>query len=123
MTDVLLWAGVVALGGVGAIFRTTIGGSIDGRKRMPFPLGTFVVNVSGAFLVGVLYGAGLGADPALLASTALIGAYTTFSTWMGDSEKLLAKGQVSVALLNVFASLFVGLGIAFLGKAFGTALF
>lgn len=123
MTDVLLWVGVLGLGGVGAILRTSIGATIDGRKRTPFPLGTFAVNVSGAFLVGCLYGAGLSGDPQLLAGTALIGAYTTFSTWMADSEKLVEGGQVEIALLNVFASIFIGLGIAFVGKAVGSALF
>jgi fluoride exporter len=123
MTDVLLWVGVLALGGVGAILRTAAGATIDGRKRAPFPLGTFAVNISGAFLVGCLYGADLSGDPELLAGTALIGAYTTFSTWMADSEKLAEKGQVQIALLNVFASLLIGLGVAFTGKAVGTALF
>ncbi len=123
MIDVLLWAAVLALGGIGAILRTAIGGDIDRRKRTPFPLGTFTINISGAFLVGVLYGAGLSGDPRLLASTALIGAYTTFSTWMADSERLLGKGQVELGLLNVFVSIFVGLGVAFVGKAVGIALF
>lgn len=123
MTDALLWVGVFALGGVGAIFRTVLAATVDGRRRTQFPLGTFAVNISGAFLVGCLYGAGLSGDPRLLASTALLGAYTTFSTWMADSERLLGTGQVEIALLNVFASLFAGLGVAFLGKVIGTALF
>jgi CrcB protein len=123
VTEALLWAGVLALGGAGAIFRTAIAAGVDEHKWTPFPLGTFVVNISGALLAGLLYGAGLDGDPGLLASTALIGAYTTFSTWIGDSERLLGEGRVEVALLNLFGSLLAGFGIAFGGKAVGTALF
>lgn len=122
MTAVLLWAGVLALGGCGAILRTAVGATIDGRMRTPFPLGTFTVNMSGSFLVGLLYGAGLAGDPRLLASTALVGAYTTFSTWMADSERLERTGRVEVALLNVFGSLLIGFGIALLGKTAGELL-
>lgn len=119
--EALLWAGVLVLGGIGAIFRTRIGAAIDKRKQTPFPLGTFVVNVSGSFLAGVLYGAAVAGDGELLASTALIGAYTTFSTWMADSEKLTCGGPAELVLLNVFGSLFAGLGAALLGMTIARA--
>jgi CrcB protein len=119
--EALLWGGVVLLGGVGAIFRTRIGAEVDRRKQSPFPLGTFVVNVSGSLLAGVLYGAGVGGDGELLASTALIGAYTTFSTWMSDSERLSRQGAGQLALLDVFGSLFAGLAAALLGMTIARA--
>jgi fluoride exporter len=56
-------------------------------------------------------------------STGLIGAYTTFSTWMGDSEKLVRGGQVQLAMLNLFGSILLGLCAALLGKALGEELF
>ncbi len=123
MTAALLWAGVLALGGCGAILRTAIGATVDGRKHTQFPLGTLVVNISGAFMVGVLYGARMTGDSRLLASTALIGAYTTYSTWMADSERLGRGGQTNLALLNVFATMLLGLGVAFLGKGLGRLVF
>lgn len=119
--EALLWIGVVILGGIGAIFRTRIGAGIDKRKQTPFPLGTFVVNVSGAFIAGVLYGAGVAGDGELLASTALIGAYTTFSTWMSDNDRLEREGPGQLALLNIFGSLFAGLAAALLGLAIARA--
>ena len=121
MEAALLWAGVLVLGGIGAIFRTRIGAAIDNRKQTPFTLGTFVVNVSGSLVAGVLYGAGVGGDGELLASTALIGAYTTFSTWMADSERLGRQGAGELALLDVFGSLFAGLAAALLGMTIARA--
>jgi CrcB protein len=123
MTTALVWIGVVALGGCGAMIRTAVGAAIDARKRVPFPLGTFTINVSGSLLAGVLYGAAVVHDAKLLLSTALIGAYTTFSTLMVDSERLARTGHVEIAAFNVFASVLVGLGAVLVGKAIGELLF
>lgn len=123
MSTVFLWLGVLALGGCGAMLRTGVGASIDGRKRTPFPLGTFTVNMSGSFLAGFFYGAHVVGDAHLLVATGLVGAFTTFSTWIGDSEKLLRKGDVSNAMLNLLGSILLGLGAALLGKVIGEGLF
>lgn len=123
MSQVFLWLGVLALGGCGAILRTGIGATIDGHKRTSFPLGTFTVNMTGSFLVGLVYGAGVVGDAHLLVGTGLIGAYTTYSTWIGDSEKLLRGDQVQTAMLNLFGSILLGLGVALLGKLVGDGLF
>jgi fluoride exporter len=123
VSTVLLWLGVLALGGCGAVLRTSLGAAIDQRKRFAFPLGTFLINVSGAFAAGLLYGAAISDDAHFLFGTALVGAYTTFSTWMGDSERLLRDGHVETALANIFVSLALGFGAALLGKGIGEALF
>jgi fluoride exporter len=123
VNGVLLGLGVLALGGCGALLRTAGGAAIDRRGRTSFPLGTFVVNLSGSFLAGLLYGAAVAGDAALLVSTGLIGAYTTFSTWMGDSEKLVRAEQVQMAMFNLLGSILLGLGAALLGKVAGEGLF
>jgi CrcB protein len=123
VSTVLLWAGVLALGGCGAVVRTTLGPAIDRHKRNAFPLGTFIINISGAFAAGLLYGAAISDDAHFLFGTALVGAYTTFSTWMGDSERLLRQGQVEAAMANVFVTLALGFGVALLGKVIGESLF
>lgn len=115
--------GFLVCGGIGAVLRTAIGASVDARKKTGFPLGTFVVNVSGSFAAGVLYGSGIGGDAQLLTSVALVGAYSTFSTWMADTERLTRNGAIETALLNVFASLMVGFAFVLLGKLLGEALF
>lgn len=123
MNAALVWILGFGLGGAGAILRTLIGGTIDQRKGTAFPLGTFCVNLSGAFAGGVILGAGVSDDAHLLVSTALVGAYTTYSTWMTDSERLARTGSAEIAILNVFGSLLLGFGAAFLGKWVGEGLF
>jgi CrcB protein len=123
MSTVFLWLGVLALGGCGAVLRTGIGATVDGHRHTTFPLGTFAVNVSGSFLVGVIYGAEVVGDASLLVGTGLIGAYTTYSTWIGDSEKLLRKGDAPTAVINLLGSILLGLGAALLGKVVGEGLF
>jgi CrcB protein len=58
----------------------------------------------------------------VLLGTALIGSYTTFSTWMFETRRLAHEGAVSVAALNVALGLGVGLGAALLGRAIGAQL-
>ncbi len=58
-----------------------------------FPLGTLVVNISGALVLGLLVGLALSANAYLLAGTAVIGSYTTFSTWMLESHRLAEDGR------------------------------
>jgi CrcB protein len=123
VSTALLWVGVLTLGGCGAVLRTTLGPAIDRHQRNAFPLGTFIINISGACAAGLLYGAAISDDAHFLFGTALVGAYTTFSTWMGDSERLLRQGHVEAALANVFVSLALGFGAALLGKIIGESLF
>jgi CrcB protein len=82
-----------------------------------FPLGTLAVNVSGAFALGVLHGAGVGGDALTLTGTALLGSYTTFSTWMLESERLGEDGEPLLLWANVVVSLFAGLAAFALGAA------
>jgi CrcB protein len=82
-------------------------------------LGTFVVNMSGAAILGLLVGLGLSGDGLLLAGTATVGSYTTFSTWMLESQRLVEDGELAIAAGNVVLSLVVGLGAVALGRFIG----
>ncbi len=113
---VLVWVGVALLGGLGAVLRFAVDGLVAERARSELPWGTFAVNVSGSFALGVLAGAELHGDALLLAGTAVLGSYTTFSTWMFESHRLGEDGELPLALLNVAASLVVGVGAAALGR-------
>ena len=117
----LVWAGVVVLGGVGAVLRFLVDGSVSARAGRAFPYGTLVVNLSGAFVLGLLAGLALGRDAALLAGTATVGAYTTFSTWMFETQRLGEDRQARYLLANVLVSLVAGLAVAALGRWIGTA--
>lgn len=124
MSGVLTWIGVPLLGGLGAVARVVLASAVDSfRSRgSRMPLGTFAVNVSGSVLLGLLAGLALSDDARLLAGTALLGGYTTFSTWMVDSARLRTTGHAQVAALNVAGSLTAGLAALALGHALGAAL-
>ena len=84
MTPLTL-AGIGLLGGVGAIARFLLDGAISTRLGRGFPYGTLVVNIIGAFALGVVAGVALSADATRLVATGLLGGFTTFSTWMFES--------------------------------------
>ena len=113
------WAAVAALGGAGALLRFVIDGVVAARFGRDFPLGTLAVNASGALLLGLLAGAAVGGDAFTLAGAATLGSYTTFSTWMFETQRLVEEGEVRNAAANIAVSVAVGLGAAALGRAIG----
>jgi CrcB protein len=117
--SVTVWIAVGLLGGLGALLRFYVDGLIAARIGRDFPLGTFLVNMSGAAILGLLVGLGLGGDRLVLAGTATIGSYTTFSTWMLESQRLTEEGELVLAGANVLLSLGAGLGAAALGRFIG----
>lgn len=114
--------GVGLLGGVGAVGRFLLDGAVSRRAATAFPAGTFVVNISGAFVLGALVGAVAPPDAFRLAGTGLVGAFTTFSTWTFESHRLAEEGQLRVGALNFAVSLVTGVLAAWLGRQLGTAL-
>jgi fluoride exporter len=113
------WAAVAALGGAGALLRFVVDGVVAARFGRDFPLGTLAVNASGALLLGLLAGAAVGGDAFTLAGAATLGSYTTFSTWMFETQRLVEEGELRNASANIAVSLAVGLGAAALGRAIG----
>jgi fluoride exporter len=113
--SVAVWAGVVVLGGVGAVLRFVVDRGVSHRLPGDFPSGILVVNISGAFLLGFLGGLGVDKTLALLAGVALIGSYTTFSTWMLQTLLLGEERRPWLATVNIVVSLVLGVGAAALG--------
>lgn len=118
----LVWIGVVLIGGVGAVTRLLVDGWVSTRTGRVFPYGTLIVNVSGAVLLGLVTGLALSPVGALLAGTAAVGAYTTFSTWMFETQRLGENRQVWPLLGNVVMSIVLGVAGAALGRLIGTHL-
>lgn len=110
------WLGVAVLGGVGANARFLVHTLVAARAGGDVPLGTLAVNASGSLLLGLLAGVSLSGDALVLAGTATLGSYTTFSTWMLETHLLAANGRRGVALLNVVVSLGLGIGAVALGR-------
>jgi CrcB protein len=113
---------VAAVGGAGAVLRFVVDGAVAGRFGRQFPLGTLVINVSGAFVLGLLTGLALKGTAMLIAGTAAIGSFTTFSTWMFETQRLAEDGEPWYATVNVLASVALGIGAALLGRTLGLHL-
>ena len=113
---------VIGIGGfVGAVARYGIAVWIGQRWGRSFPLGTFVINVSGSFLIGLLMtlmAERFTENPQwrLLLVVGFLGAYTTFSTFEYETGALLKDGEWLFAGLNVVLSVIVGFVALKLGE-------
>jgi CrcB protein len=116
------WVAVAILGSVGSLARFLLDRSVSSRSSSSFPWGTLAVNGSGALILGLLTGLALSGEALLLAGTATIGSYTTFSTWMFETHRLGEDGQFLPGALNVLVSVVVGIAAAALGRSIGGAL-
>ncbi|MBV8056872.1 MAG: fluoride efflux transporter CrcB [Deltaproteobacteria bacterium] len=121
----MLWVG---LGGfVGANARYLLGGWVASRLGTTFPYGTYVVNVSGSFILGFFLAfagdrAWVAPSLRLLFAVGFVGAYTTFSTFEYESIRLLQERGLLLAGLYLIGSVLTG-GIAvMLGMALGSSL-
>jgi CrcB protein len=119
---------MVGLGGfVGSIARFWLGSYITYRMGARFPYGTFVINMSGSFLIGLvvtLLAERSHWSPNLLylVPIGFIGAYTTFSTFELEAFRSVRSGDVLVAFLNVILSVSVGFFAVWLGVIAGRAV-
>ena len=120
--SMLVWAGVVVIGGAGSVLRFYVDGIVASASGRDFPYGTLAVNLSGAVLLGLITGLAVTGDAALLAGTAAVGSYTTFSTWMLESQRLTEERQYRKAVLNIVVSLVLGVAAAALGRLIGAHL-
>ncbi len=122
----MIVVGVMVAGACGAVLRYLVDHVVQRRAGGTFPVGTLVINVSGSFVLGLLTASALhhGVSTAWLtvAGTGLIGAYTTFSTFAFDAVRLAEGGRWRPALVNVVASVGLGVGAAALGLALGSTL-
>lgn len=120
--SVWVWLGVALLGGLASLARFLLDGLISRASGNGLPIGTFVINVTGAFALGLVSGLAASGDALILIGTATIGSYTTFSTWMLESHRLRDDGRFKAALGNLVISLAVGFGAITLGHTLGVHL-
>jgi fluoride exporter len=116
------WVAVVLIGGAGSVLRFYVDGVVASASGKDFPYGTLVVNVSGAVILGLITGLALSGDAALLAGTAAVGSYTTFSTWILETQRLTEERQHRKAALNIIVSLVLGVAAAGIGRLIGAHL-
>ncbi len=124
MTNIL----IIGIGGfVGAVSRYGLALWIGQRWGRAFPLGTFVINVSGSFLIGLLMtlmAERFTVNPQwrLLLVVGFLGAYTTFSTFEYETGSLLKDGEWTFAMLNVILSVVAGFVALKLGEVIAKAI-
>lgn len=120
--SVAAWAGIALAGGLGAVARLLLDAAVSGRAGGSFPWGTLAVNLTGTFALGVIAGAALGGDWRAVAATGLLGSFTTFSTWMLESQRLGEDGERRLMWANLAGSLVLGLIAVEMGRLIGQAL-
>jgi fluoride exporter len=122
MSGAAIWGSVALLGGAGAVARFAVDSMIERRANTEFPLGTFVINMTGTFLLALLTAATIGSTTLFLVGTGLLGSYTTYSTWIFEAEQLVSDGEYVLAAANLTASALAGIGIALAGWEIGIRL-
>jgi CrcB protein len=118
----------IALGSaVGGVSRYLLGGLIQRLTGGTFPLGTLVINVTGSFLVGLLYryaadSAAITPEIRAMLTIGLCGGYTTFSSFSYETVRLIEDGEAGRALAYVGLSVLLSVGGTMLGIAAGREL-
>ncbi|KXY76735.1 MULTISPECIES: fluoride efflux transporter CrcB [Bacillus] len=108
---------LVATGGFfGAITRFGISNWFN---KTSFPIATFLINITGAFLLGYIIGNGVTTGWQLLLGTGFMGAFTTFSTFKLESIQLFNRKNLGILFLYLSATYIIGILFAFLGMHLG----
>jgi CrcB protein len=119
---------MIGIGGfIGAIARFMLGSYIGNRMGTRFPYGTFVINISGSFVIGVvltILAERTTASPnwRYLVPIGFVGAYTTFSTFEYETFRTAQDGQMFLAFLNVALSVVAGFAAVWAGVVAGRSL-
>jgi fluoride exporter len=116
------WVAIALLGGAMAVARFALDALLSERPAQPFPLGILVVNLAGTLVLGVAAGAALGGEALTIVAGGVTGSFTTFSTWMLDTERLAGSGRGRLAALNIGLSLIVGFAAVVLAHRLGATL-
>lgn len=125
------WKGLLAVfagGGVGSVIRYLITFAVTQRAGPGFPFGTMLINLTGCFLIGIVYEVtqtrAIAADPIIRLGlmTGVLGGYTTFSTFGLDTVQLLSGRLDSMAALYAAVSVVGGIACAYGGIALARAV-
>jgi CrcB protein len=116
----MIWWYVALGSAVGGVARFGLATLIQQRVGPNFPVGTLLINISGSFLLGLIFRYALGTDAIsfevrALLTTGFCGGYTTFSTFSYDAMVLLEEGQSARAMTYVVLSVVLSLAATWLG--------
>lgn len=113
--------GFIALGGaLGALGRYLISTWVYSKGDFVFPWGTFVVNIIGSFILGLVYVWGterlvINPNTRAFLAVGLLGAFTTFSTFSLETLNVIKEGEFRIAVFNILGSIVLGLLAVWLG--------
>ncbi len=115
----MIWLAIAVAGALGATTRYLVDNLVSARLAGVFPWGTFAINVSGSFLAGIVTGllvtGRVSTATATVVAGGFLGAYTTFSTAMYETARLLEDGATRVAASNLLLPLVASVAAAALG--------
>jgi fluoride exporter len=119
---------MVGIGGcLGSILRFWLGNYVGSKMGTRFPYGTFVINISGSFLIGLVFAFLTERSQwspywRYLIPIGFIGGYTTFSSFEFETLRTIQEGQFGIGLLYMTSSVVLGLAAAWGGLIAGRAL-
>jgi len=115
------WCAFLVAAAIGAPLRYLVDGYVTDRSQGAARSGTFVVNVSGSFVLGVITGLalyhGFPETPRVVLGTGFCGAYTTFSAFSVEVVRLIEKGEIDLAFRATAGTVFVCAAAAGIGLA------
>ncbi len=112
----LIWVGIG--GAFGSLARYQLGKMIAQKSKSSFPINTFIINIAGAILLGIITGVETGNDLYLLLADGFLGAFTTFSTFMYEGFNLFKDNEKKNAIVYIVSSLILGI----IGYTIGNAI-
>ncbi|MBU3172625.1 fluoride efflux transporter CrcB [Clostridium estertheticum] len=112
---------LVAVGGAaGSLVRYSLGKFISEKSKHSFPIGTFIINITGALLLGIVSTIGVSSNIALLLGDGFLGAYTTFSTFMYEGFNLFKEKEKLNAFIYILCTLILGVVGYVIGSKIGS---
>jgi CrcB protein len=120
-----MWRSVLLVGiggGAGSILRMLVNVYVNKWTNQTFPLATFLVNIAGCLIIGILFGLFakgqlVHQDYKMLLVTGFCGGFTTFSTFSSEGLLLFQSGNGQTAILYLLLSMITGLGAVWLGMS------
>ncbi|KRM53515.1 fluoride efflux transporter CrcB [Ligilactobacillus araffinosus] len=106
----------------GACVRYLLTNIVKTYVKGDFPWSTFILNVTGALMLGLIVGIKLNSLPYAIVGTGFLGGYTTFSTFNNELFSLVRDHDYRMAIIYALASYIIGIGFAFLGFGIGVKL-
>ncbi|MGE5424160.1 MAG: fluoride efflux transporter CrcB [Syntrophothermus sp.] len=104
---------------IGGVSRYVLSRFVQAKVYTSFPYGTMLVNITGCFLIGMVFAlserGNLSADWRLFLATGILGGFTTFSAFSNETAGMLRDGQLAYAFYYVAGSILLGVVATFLG--------